>query len=121
MADLTRLLLRAGVNWRSVAACEHQQRPCRSGARPCSGVTGPPCPVTSSREHQGGKGKARQEPDEREELYAVLATEDREDSGFSVSSERGKSRQCTFTFTQLTQVRGGGGRGVQGGAVGGVW
>jgi hypothetical protein len=121
MADLTRLLMRAGVKWRSMAVCENQRWPWRDGARQCSGVTGAPCLVTSSREHQDGKGKARQEPNEREELYAVLATEDREDGGAPVSSERGTSRQCALIFARLTQLRGGGGRGVHGGAVGRVW
>jgi hypothetical protein len=87
--DLTRLVMRARVKWRSLTTCEHQRRPWRGGARSCSGVTGAPCPVTSTREHHDGKGKVRQEPDEREELYAMLATEDREGGGTPVSSERG--------------------------------
>jgi hypothetical protein len=43
----------------------------------------------STREHHDGKGEARQELDEREELYVVLATEDCEGGGAPVSSERG--------------------------------
>jgi hypothetical protein len=54
----------------------------------------------SSCEHQDGKGKARQEPDEREELYAVLATEDREGGDAPVSSERGEeSAMCLYLRT----------------------
>jgi hypothetical protein len=83
--------MRTGVKWRSVAACEHQRRPCRGGAQPCSGVTEAPGPVTSSREQQGEKGNAGQESDEREERSAALATEDREDGGAPVNSERGKA------------------------------
>jgi hypothetical protein len=118
MADLTRLLLRTGAKWRSVTACEHQWRPWRGGARPCSGVTGAPCPVASSRKHQDRKGKVGQELDEREERSAALAIEDCEGGSTPVSSVRGKDWQCAFTFARLTQARGVGGRGVQGRAIG---
>jgi hypothetical protein len=77
------------VKWRSVAACEHQQRPCRGGARPCSGVTEAPDPVTSSCEQQGEKGNAGQGSNEREEHSVALATEDRKSGSAPVSSEWG--------------------------------
>jgi hypothetical protein len=96
LADLTRLLMRTEVKWRSMATCEHQRRPCRGGARPCSGVTEAPGPVTSSREQQGEKGNAGQGSDEREERSAALAMEDREGGDAPVSSERGKSANVAY-------------------------
>jgi hypothetical protein len=90
MADLTRLLLRTGAKWRSVTTCEHHRWPWRGDARPCSGMMGTHCPVTSSQKHQHEKGKVGQEPDEREEHSAALAAEDREGSGAPVSSEQGE-------------------------------
>jgi hypothetical protein len=91
MADLTRLLLRTEAKWRSMIACEHHRRPWRDGARPCSGVMGTHCPVASSQKHQDEKGKKGQEPDEREERSAALATEDHEGGGVPMSSKWGKS------------------------------
>jgi hypothetical protein len=76
--------------------CEHQRWPCHGSARPCSGVTEAPGPVTSSHEQQGEKGNAGQGSDEREECSAALATEDREGSGAPVSSERGKSANVAY-------------------------
>jgi hypothetical protein len=71
------------VKWRSVAACEHQRRPCH-------GMTEAPGLVTSSCEQQGEKGNVGQGSNEREERSAALATEDRKSDGALVSSEWGK-------------------------------
>jgi hypothetical protein len=79
-----------------MAACEHQWWPCRGGARPCSGVTGLARSVMSSREHLGRMGKMRQGPNKRKELYAVLAMEDREGSGATVKSKRGKASNAAY-------------------------
>jgi hypothetical protein len=90
--------MRTRVKWRSMAACEHQRRPCRGGARPCSGVTEAPGPVTSSREQQGEKGNTGQGSDEREERSTALAMEDREGGGAPVSSEWGKASNAPLPW-----------------------
>jgi hypothetical protein len=41
MADLAVLLLWTRVEWRSVATCEHRQRPWHDSVWSCSGVTEP--------------------------------------------------------------------------------
>jgi hypothetical protein len=54
----------------------------------------------------------------------TLEKHNHDDGGTPARNVRGRRwqiRQCAFTFARLTQLRGGGGRGVYGGVVGGVW